>query len=158
MSAESKLISLRIILPAEPPRIANYVGGIQVGSLLFMSGNGPRRADGSSVRGKLGIDLSLEQGYEAARLVGLGMLAGVRKELGSLDRVRRLVRVTGMVNAAPDFEEQAKVIDGFSDLMVEVFGEAGRGARSAPGMGSLPKQVAVICDAIFEVEGDTTVM
>jgi enamine deaminase RidA (YjgF/YER057c/UK114 family) len=153
MSAEAKLRQLGIDLPTPPQPIANYIGGVLVGNLLFMSGNGPRKSDGTAIVGKVGADLTIEQGYQAARVVGLGMLAGVRAQLGSLDKVKRIVRVTGMVNATPDFTEQARVIDGFSDLMVDVFGDNGRGARAAPGMGSLPKQVAVICDAIFEVHG-----
>jgi enamine deaminase RidA (YjgF/YER057c/UK114 family) len=152
MTLEMRLKQLGIELPPPPTLVANYVHAVQVGSLLFMSGNGPQKPDGIPVTGKLGGDLTVEQGYQAARLVGLRMLAAVRGQLGSLDRVKRLVRVTGMVNATPDFTQQAKVIDGFSDLMVEVLGDNGRGARSAPGMGSLPMQVAVICDAIFEVE------
>jgi enamine deaminase RidA (YjgF/YER057c/UK114 family) len=152
MSAETRLKELGIELPPAPTLIANYVHGVQVGALLFMSGNGPQKPDGVPIIGKVGADLTVEQGYEAARLVALRMLAAVRSLVGSLDRVKRLVRVTGMVNATPDFTQHAKVIDGFSDLMVEVFGDKGRGARSAPGMGSLPMQVAVICDAIFELQ------
>jgi enamine deaminase RidA (YjgF/YER057c/UK114 family) len=152
MSAEARLKELGLELPTPPTLVANYIHGVQVGALLFMSGNGPQKTDGVPIIGKLGADLSVEQGYDAARLVGLRMLAAVRALVGSLDQVKRLVRVTGMVNATPDFTQHAKVIDGFSDLMVEVFGDNGRGARSAPGLGSLPMQVAVICDAIFEVQ------
>jgi len=152
MTVEMSLQQLGIERPPPPTLVANYVHAVKVGPLLFMSGNGPQKPDGMPVIGKLGGDLTVEQGYQAARLVGLRMLAAVREQLGSLDRVKRLVRVTGMVNATSDFAQQAKVIDGFSDLMVEVLGDNGRSARSAPGMGSLPMQVAVICDAIFEVE------
>lgn len=150
---EAKLKVLGIDLTKYESRpVANYINGVQVGNLLFMSGNDPRNPDGKVIIGKLGSELTTEQGYQAARLVGLVMLANVRQQLGSLDRVKRVVRVLGMVNAAPDFKDQAKVVDGFSDLMVEVFGDLGRGARSAAGMASLPFHDAVICEAIFEVE------
>lgn len=151
MSAEETLKKLGIELPSAPKPVGNYVGGVQVGSLLFMSGCGPRKPDNSSVTGKVGRALSTEQGYEAARLVGLNMLANVKAQLGNLDRVKRVVKVLGMVNADPEFKEHPKVINGFSDLMVEVFGDAGRGARSAVGMGSLPSQIAVEVEMILEV-------
>ena len=125
MSAEAKLTELGITLPSAPKPVGNYVGGVQVGSLLFMSGCGPRKPDNASITGKVGRDLTTEQGYEAARLVGLNMLANVKAQLGSLDKVKRVVKVLGMVNADPEFKEHPKVINGFSDLMVEVFGEAG---------------------------------
>lgn len=151
MSAEETLKKLGIELPSPPKPVGNYVGGVQVGNLLFMSGCGPRKPDNSSVTGKVGHGLSTEQGYEAARLVGVNMLANVKAALGSLDRVKRVVKVLGMVNADPEFKEHPKVINGFSDLMVEVFGDAGRGARSAVGMGSLPSQIAVEVEMIVEV-------
>jgi enamine deaminase RidA (YjgF/YER057c/UK114 family) len=152
MSAEATLKKLGIELPSAPKPVGNYVGGVQVGNLLFMSGCGPRKPDNSSVTGKVGRGLSTEQGYDAARLVGLNMLANVKAQLGSLDRVKRVVKVLGMVNADPEFKEHPKVINGFSDLMVEVFGDAGRGARSAVGMGSLPSQIAVEVEMILEVK------
>jgi enamine deaminase RidA (YjgF/YER057c/UK114 family) len=151
MSAEAKLTELGITLPSAPKPVGNYVGGVQVGNLLFMSGCGPRKPDNASITGKVGRDLTTEQGYEAARLVGLNMLANVKAQLGSLDKVKRVVKVLGMVNADPEFKEHPKVINGFSDLMVEVFGEAGRGGRSAVGMGSLPAQIAVEVEMILEV-------
>ena len=151
MSAEAKLTELGIDLPAPPSPVGNYVGGVRVGNLLFMSGCGPRKPDNSSITGKVGRDLNTEQGYDAARLVGLNMLANVRDQLGSLDKVRRVVKVLGMVNADPEFKEHPKVINGFSDLMVEVFGDPGRGGRSAVGMGSLPGQIAVEVEMILEV-------
>ena len=151
MSAEAKLTELGIELPAPPSPVGNYVGGVRVGNLLFMSGCGPRKPDNSSITGKVGRDLNTEQGYDAARLVGLNMLANVRDQLGSLDKVRRVVKVLGMVNADPEFKEHPKVINGFSDLMVEVFGDPGRGGRSAVGMGSLPGQIAVEVEMILEV-------
>lgn len=150
--AEAKLKSLGITLPNPRGPVGNYVSAVRVGNLLFMAGTSGRRADGSVVKGKLGADMTTEEGYQAARLVALTVLAYVKAELGSLDRVKRLVRTTGFVNAAPDYTEHAKALNGFSDVMVEVLGDRGRGARSALGMGSLPFQVAVICETIFEVE------
>jgi enamine deaminase RidA (YjgF/YER057c/UK114 family) len=152
MSAEATLKKLGIELPSAPKPVGNYVGGVQVGNLLFTSGCGPRKPDNSSITGKVGRSLSAEQGYDAARLVGLNMLANVKAQLGSLDRVKRVVKVLGMVNADPEFKDHPKVINGFSDLMVEVFGDAGRGARSAVGMGSLPSQIAVEVEMILEVK------
>jgi enamine deaminase RidA (YjgF/YER057c/UK114 family) len=151
MSAEAKLTELGITLPQPPSPVGNYVGGVQVGTLLFMSGCGPRNPDNSSITGKVGGGLTTEQGYDAARLVGLNMLANIKDQLGSLDRVKRVVKVLGMVNADPLFKEHPKVINGFSDLMVEVFGDSGRGGRSAVGMGSLPGQIAVEVEMILEV-------
>ncbi|MCH7543426.1 MAG: RidA family protein, partial [Proteobacteria bacterium] len=121
-------------------------------NLVFLSGHGPRSASGEYSSGKVGGELTPEQGQEEARQVGLNMLATLRAEIGDLDRVRRVVKVLGMVNAAPDFRNHPKVIDGFSDLMVEVFGEKGRGARSAVGMGSLPFQIPVEVEMIVEID------
>jgi enamine deaminase RidA (YjgF/YER057c/UK114 family) len=154
MGAEQRLKDLGIELPPAPRPVGNYVGGVRVGDLLFMSGLGPRRGDGSSITGKLGAGLTVEQGYDAARVVGLNMLANVRAVLGSLDRVQRVVKVLGMVNCTPEFAEMPKVINGFSDLFVEVFGEErGRGARSAVGMAALPGQIAVEVEMVLEVSG-----
>ena len=126
---------------------------MQTGNLLFMSGCGLRNLDGSSITGKVGADVTTEQGYEAARLVGLNMLANIKAVAGDLDKVKRVVKVLGMVNAAPDFKEHPKVINGYSDLMIEVFGEdAGKAARSAVGMGSLPSQIAVEVEMIVELK------
>lgn len=152
MSAEQALRDRGIALPEPPPAAGNYIRGVQVGSLLFMSGCGPRRADGTYVSGKVGADLSVEQGYQAARTAGLVMLASIRAQIGSLDRVERVVKVLGMVHAAPDFAEHPKIINGFSDVMVEVFGEErGRGARAAVGMASLTKQMAVEVEMVLEL-------
>lgn len=151
-SPEARLKELGIELPNPRGPVGNYVSAVRTGNLLFVAGTSGRRSDGTVVKGKLGGDMTTEQGYQAARLVALTVLAYVKAELGSLDRVKRLVRTTGFVNSAPDYTEHAKVLDGFSDLMVEVLGDRGRGARSAPGMNSLPFQVAVICETIFEVE------
>lgn len=153
-SAESRLKELGIALPAPPSPIATYVPAVKVGDLLFASGHGPAAApDGKTYAGKVGRDLTLEEGRAAARLVGLNVLASVRRTLGSLDRVVRVVKVLGMVNATEDFTQQPQVVNGFSDLLVEVFGEErGKGARSAVGMGSLPNNIPVEVEAVFEVE------
>ena len=146
MSAEKKLKELGIVLPALTPPVANYVNAVQTGKLLFLAGKGPM-----GVKGKLGVEFSVEQGYQHARSVGLALLAVMKDELGSLDRVRRVVKLLGMVNGTPDFTEQPKVINGCSDLFVEVFGDKGRHARSAVGMGSLPMGIPVEIEAIVEV-------
>ena len=149
---ERRLVELGLELPPAPKPMGTYVPGVQVGNLLFMSGLGPRRADGSMIQGKLGAGLTIEQGREAARLVALNMLANIRATLGSLDRVERVVKTLGMVNSAPDFDQHPKVIDGYADLFVEVFGpDRGRGARSAVGMAALPMQIAVEVETILQV-------
>ena len=152
MGAEQRIVELGLIVPPAQKPFGNYVGGVRTGNLLFMGGCGPRRADGSAVTGKLGSTLTMEQGYEAARLVGINMLGNIRAELGSLDKVKRVVKVFGMVNADPEFTETPKVINGFSDLFVQVFGDAGRGARSAVGMVMLPFQIAVEIEMVLEVD------
>lgn len=153
-TAESRLRELDIELPLPPKPVAVYVPAVRVGDMLYASGHGPRRLDGTSVQGKVGQDLTLEQATEAARLVGLNVLSSVRNTLGSLDKVVRLVKVLGMVNCTPEFAQQPQVINGFSELMTQVFGEqAGKGARSAVGMNALPGNIAVEIEAIFEVRG-----
>jgi enamine deaminase RidA (YjgF/YER057c/UK114 family) len=154
MSAEARLKEKNIVLPKAPTPMANYVSAVRTGNLLFLAGHGPvRQADGSYPRGKVGKDLSVEQGYQVAREVGLNLLATTRTALGSLDRVKRVVKVLGMVNSAEGFGDQPKVINGFSDLMVEVFGEAiGKHARSAVGMAELPVGIPVEIEMILEVE------
>ena len=152
MRIEERLKELGLELPPAPKPVGNYVPGVLVGSLLFMSGVGPRRADGGAITGKLGAGLSIEQGYDAARAVGLNMLANVRAVLGDLDRIERVVKVLGMVNCAPDFNDMPKVINGFSDLFVALLGEErGRGARSAVGMVALPGQIAVEVEMVLQV-------
>jgi enamine deaminase RidA (YjgF/YER057c/UK114 family) len=152
--AEQRLRELGIELPPPPKPVAVYVPAVRSGNTLYASGHGPRKPDGKLITGKVGADLTLEQGYAAARQVGLNMLSSLRATLGSLDRVVRLVKVLGMVNCTPDFTKQPQVINGFSELMVEVFGKKnGKGARSAVGMGSLPSNIAVEIEAIFEVRG-----
>lgn len=151
-SADGRLKELKIELPPPPKPVAIYVPAVRVGNTLYTSGHGPNRRDGTSVQGKVGKELTLEQGREAARLVGLNVLSSVRDTLGSLDKVVRLVKVLGMVNCTAEFTQQPQVINGFSELMVQVFGEkAGKGARSAVGMNALPNNIAVEIEAIFEV-------
>jgi enamine deaminase RidA (YjgF/YER057c/UK114 family) len=154
MGAEATLKAKNITLPATPTPMANYVPAVRTGNLLFLSGHGPLRADGKpSLTGTLGRELTVEQGYQAAREVGLNLLATTRATLGSLDRVRRVVKVLGMVNSADGFGDQPRVINGCSDLMVEIFGEAiGKHARSAVGMAGLPVNIPVEIEMILEVE------
>jgi enamine deaminase RidA (YjgF/YER057c/UK114 family) len=153
MAAEARLKELGIELPKPAEPVANYVRAKQVGSLLFVAGHGPAAdANGNRPRGKVGGDLSVEEGYQAARLVGLNLLASVRAELGSLDRVKQIVKVLGMVNCAPGFDQTPRVINGCSDLFVEVFGqEAGQHARAAVGMAELPNTIPVEIEMIVEV-------
>ena len=146
METEKYLRELGIELPAIPDPAGNYVHAVRTGNLLFLSGKGPRGS-----QGKVGASVSIEQAYADARQVGLILLAVMRHELGTLDRVVRVVKVLGMVNAEPDFGAQPKVINGCSDLFVEVLGERGRHARSAVGMGSLPNQITVEIECIVEV-------
>jgi enamine deaminase RidA (YjgF/YER057c/UK114 family) len=124
---------------------------VRTGNLVFLAGHGPLRADGTYVTGRLGADLTVEEGYEAARLTGVALLASLKQEIGDLDRVRRVVRVTGMVNSTADFTEQPQVINGCSDLLVELFGERGKHSRSAVGMASLPVDIAVEISMVVEV-------
>ena len=153
MSAEARIKELNLTLPEPPKPAGNYVPGVRVGNLLFLSGHGPTRVDGvPAVRGKVGRDLSLEDACKAAREVGINLLGTARTLLGSLDKVKRVVKVLGMVNSAEGFGDQPKVINGFSDLMVEVFGESGRHARSAVGMAELPSGIPVEIEMILEVE------
>src|SRR5436190_1509526 len=152
MGADARIAELQLVLPPPPKPVATYVPCVQVKELVYVSGHGPLRPDKTLICGRVGADMTEEQGKDAARVVGLAVLASLRNYLGSLDRVVRLVKVLGMVNAAPDFQNHPAVINGFSDLMVEVFGEAGKGARSAVGMGSLPGNIAVEVEAIFEVK------
>jgi enamine deaminase RidA (YjgF/YER057c/UK114 family) len=156
MSVEQRLRELSIELPPAPKPAGAYVPGVLVGNLLFMSGVGPRRGDGSHVAGRLGASMDVEQGYAAARQVGLTMLSNIRQVLGSLDRIDRVVKVLGMVNCAPDFTEMPKVINGFSDLFVELLGsERGLGARSAVGMAALPAGIAVEVEMVVAVRDAT---
>jgi enamine deaminase RidA (YjgF/YER057c/UK114 family) len=151
MTITERLAQLGLVLPPPPAPIGNYVPFRLAGNLLFLSGVGPRRTDGGMITGKVGATLSIEQGYEAAKLCGLNLLTNMQSALGSLDRVDTVLKVLGMVNAPPEFGEHPKVIDGCTDLFVAVFGENGRPARSAVGMGSLPRQIAVEVEAVVLV-------
>jgi enamine deaminase RidA (YjgF/YER057c/UK114 family) len=151
MGAEDRLKELGIELGEAPSPVASYVSAVRSGSLLFLAGHGPVRADASMVQGKVGRDLDVAAARDAARLVGLGLLATMRRELGSLDEVRRIVKVLGMVNCAPGFNQTPAVVDGCSDLLVEVFGESGRHARSAVGVAELPFDIAVEIELVAEV-------
>ncbi len=154
VSAEARIEELGIDLSSPSNPIANYVPAVRVGNLLFLSGHGPRRGSSPDmITGKLGADLSVEEGYEAAKLVGIQLLASIQREIGSLDGVERCVKALGMVNGSPDFDQQPAVINGFSDLMVAVFGEVnGKHARSAVGMGSLPNNIAVEIELIVQLK------
>lgn len=149
---ESKLEALGLDLPTPPGPVANYVRAVRTGNLVFVSGHGPSRDGRYEYVGKVGVDLDVEAGYKAAQLVMLNCLASLKQEIGELDRVSRVVKLLGMVNAAPDFGQQPQVINGASDLLTELYGERGRHARSAVGMGSLPNQIAVEIEMIVEVE------
>jgi enamine deaminase RidA (YjgF/YER057c/UK114 family) len=149
---EERLTALGLTLPPVPTPMANYVPFRLAGDLLFLSGQGPKRPDGSFMVGRLGKDATVEQGYEAAKLTGLQLLAAAKAALGELSRVEAVVKLLGMVNAEPDFEQHPQVINGCSDLMVNALGEAGRHARSAVGMGSLPNRIMVEIEAILLVK------
>ena len=152
MTPDERLTELGIELPAPFPPAGLYVPAVRTGDLLFLSGAGPIRPDGSIVHGKVGRDLDVDEARQAARLVGLQHLAAIRAELGTLDDVKRVVKVLGMVNCAPGFNRTPQVIDGWSELFIEVFGEAGRGARSAVGMAELPFDIVVEIEVIVEIK------
>jgi len=151
MKVEERLKELGIELPAVGKPMGTYVHAVQTGNLLFLAGKGPFNPDGSMPTGKVGRDVTTEEAYQHARSVGLMLIAVMKDVLGDLDRVKQVVKVLGMVNAVPEFGEQPQVINGCSDLFVEVFGDAGRHARSAVGMGSLPNGITVEIEAIVEV-------
>ncbi len=151
MSAEKRLKQLGIVLPVVSNPVATYVNAVQTGNLLYLSGKGPQPVDGRRPAGKLGREYTVEQGYAHARSTGLDLIAVLKSELGSLDRVVRIVKVLGMVNCMPEFTDPPKVINGASDLFVEVFGDKGRHARSAVGMNSLPMGIPVEIEMIIEV-------
>jgi enamine deaminase RidA (YjgF/YER057c/UK114 family) len=149
--AETKLKEKGIVLIPPSSPVANYVNAVRVGNLLYLAGKGPSKADNTYVTGKVGRDLTIEQGYEAARLTAINHLAVIKNELGSLNKVKRIVKVLGMVNCTEDFKDQPKVINGYSDLMVEIFGDKGKHARSAVGMYALPFNMAVEIEVIVEI-------
>lgn len=149
---EEKLEELGIELVVPNAPTANYLKSKRSGNLIFLSGHGPDKPDGTQVKGRLGGDLTLEQGQEAARYVGISLLSSLKAEIGDLNKVKSIVKALGMVNADPSFTNHSQVINGFSDLMVEVFGERGKHARSAVGMSSLPSNIAVEIELIVEIE------
>jgi enamine deaminase RidA (YjgF/YER057c/UK114 family) len=152
MSPEHRIVELKLDLPPAPKPVAVYKPLVVVGNMAYVSGHGPLKSDKTLITGRVGADLDLAAGKNAARQVGLAILATLRSELGSLDRVKRLVKVLGMVNSTPDFKDHPAVINGCSELFAEVFGtENGIAARSAVGMGSLPGNIAVEIEAIFEL-------
>lgn len=151
MSAEARIAELKLELPPAPKPAGTYSPVVIVGDLCYVSGHGPLKSDKTLITGRVGDTLTEEQGIAAARQVGLAILATLRAQLGSLDRVMRVIKVLGMVNCTADFQNHPKVINGFSDLMVEIWGENGRAARSAVGMGSLPSNIAVEVEAIFQI-------
>jgi enamine deaminase RidA (YjgF/YER057c/UK114 family) len=152
MSAEARLKQLGITLPEVPAPVANYLPYRVAGNLLFLAGQGPRGPDGTFLAGKVGGEVSVDEAYRRARIVGLQLLAATRSALGSLDRVDTVVKMLCMVNAVPDFKDHPKVANGMSDLFVEVLGEAGKHARSAVGMGSLPSQISVEIEGVLAIK------
>lgn len=150
---DEKIKSLGLQLPPVSKPIANYVKYVRTGNLIYLSGHGPTKADGTNITGKVGKDLTIEQGYEAAKITGLNLIATLKDALGGdLSKVKRIVKVNGYVNCLPDFTEQPKVINGCSDLFVAVFGEKGKHARAAMGMVALPSNIAVEIEIVVEVE------
>jgi enamine deaminase RidA (YjgF/YER057c/UK114 family) len=152
MTPEERLKEKRLALPSPRKPLANYVPSVRTGNLVFVSGQSSDMEGGKAWRGKVGSDLTIDDGYAAARQVGLNLLAALKSEIGELSRVRRIVKLLGMVNSAPDFGGQPQVINGCSDLMVEVFGERGKHSRSAVGVAALPNGIPVEIEMIVEVE------
>ncbi len=153
MSAETRVAELKLELPPAPKPVGVYKPVVIVGNLVYLSGHGPLKTDKSLITGRIGADLDADAGKAAARQTGLAILASLRAALGSLDRVKRIVKTLGLVNCTPDFSGQPAVINGFSELMADVFGaDAGVGARSAVGAAALPGNMAVEVEAIFEIE------
>ncbi|MBX9781982.1 MAG: RidA family protein [Chitinophagaceae bacterium] len=151
-SPEEKLKDNNLVLPPVSKPVANYVKYVRTGNLIFLSGHGPTKADGSNITGKVGKDLTIEQGYEAAKVTGLSLLATLKDALGDLSKVKRIVKVNGYVNCLPDFTDHPKVINGCSDLMALIFGDKGKHARAAMGMVALPSNIAVEIEMVVEVE------
>lgn len=152
MDPEKNLATLGIILITPVPPTANFVKAVTTGKMVYLSGHGPDKPGGGQMTGKLGSDLTVEQGQEAARLVGISLLSSLKAEIKDLNKVKRIVKVLGLVNAVPTFERHSQVMNGFSDLMVQVFGEHGRHARSAIGVGSLPNNIPVEIEMIVELK------
>jgi enamine deaminase RidA (YjgF/YER057c/UK114 family) len=152
MSAEARLKELGLTLPKVPAPVANYLAYRVAGNLLFLAGQGPRYPSGNLMTGKVGAEVSVEEAYKRARIVGLQLLSATREALGSLDRVDTVVKMLCMVNAIPEFKDHPKVANGMSDLFVEVFGENGKHGRSAVGMGSLPGQISVEIEGVLSIK------
>ena len=152
MNIEAKIERLGLQLPSPATPVANYVPAVRTGSLVFLSGHGPMREDGSLITGKLGSDLKVEEGYEAAKRVALGLLGSLKGLIGDLDKVTRIVKLLGMVNCESTFKDHPQVINGASDFLVEVFGDKGKHARSAVGMNALPFNISVEIEMVVEVE------
>ena len=150
---EARLAQMGYELPPAAEPVGNYLPISRSGNVMWLAGVGSRLEGGGRISGKLGADLTVQQGYDAARWAALNLLSRMKAELGDLDRVSRILKVVGMVNSDPSFTEQAAVVDGASDLFVTLYGQRGRHARSAPGMAALPGNIAVICDCVIEVDG-----
>ncbi len=153
MQVEARLKELGIDLPPAITPVANYVPAVVTGNLVFLSGHGPVKEDGTLVTGKVGADLTVEEGYETARLIAMGLLGSLKAQIGDLDRVKRIVKLLGLVNCTAEFTDQPKVINGASDFLVEVFGGKGKHARSAVGTNALPMNISVEIEMIVEIEG-----
>jgi len=149
---EERLTNLGLTLPAASAPAANYVNAVRTGNLLYLAGKGPSTPDGKWITGKLGLDVTVQKGYDAAKSVALAHIAVLKNELGDLSKVKRIVKVNGFINSTPDFIEQSKVMNGYSDLMVAVFGDKGKHARSSIGVCSLPQNIAVEVEIVVEVE------
>ena len=149
---EERLVKLGLTLPPASAPAANYVNVVRTGNLLYLAGKGPTAPDGQWITGKLGLDVTIQDGYEAAKSVALAHIAVLKNELGDLSKVKRIVKVNGYVNSTPDFIEQPKVMNGYSDMMVAVFGDQGKHARSSVGVCALPMNIAVEVEVIVEVE------
>jgi len=152
MQIENRLKDMGIELPPAVTPVANYVPAVRSGNLVFLSGHGPFDESGSLITGKVGADLTVDQGYQAARRIAIGLLGSLKNVIGDLDKVKQIVKLLGLVNCTPDFGDQPKVINGASDLLVEVFTEKGKHARSAIGTNALPVNIAVEIEMIVEVE------
>ncbi|MRX64120.1 RidA family protein [Maribacter luteus] len=151
---EKRLEELGLQLQEISAPLANYVHAVRAGNLVFLAGKGPKNEVGETIIGKLGDEYNVDQGYAAAKSVGIQQLSVLKSELGNLNKIKRIVQVTGMVNAVPEFKDHSKVINGYSDLMVDVFGDRGKHARAAVGMGSLPNNMAVEIEMVVEIFED----
>ena len=149
---EGRIAAMGLTIADAPAPKANYVNAVRTGNLMYLAGKGPSDPDGKWITGKLGADISVDQGYEAAKIIAMTHIAVLKKEFGDLSRVKRIVKVNGMINSTPEFTEHSKVMNGYSDMMVAIFGEKGKHARSSVGMCSLPYNIAVEVEIVVEVE------